>query len=352
MKRLGYIDDMKAIAMAFIIVGHLGLVFSSTAVAGGMPPDLERFAFTFHLPVFFIASGFFFKLDTAISKHFIAKSFKALVVPYFVTCLIVILGTSIRGTLSADISGSAEFVRWLQASLWGAGATSPVALWNVERIGGVWFLLAMFWARIFIASTRRFSDSTRFCIMLIALAFAVLSARYIWLPWSIQSGLGCAIYIYIGALARKHNLFEPGRLSKPTWILFCALWLICIVFGGRASIAMCGYPLGIIDIVGGIAACFIVMALSRMIESHCHVLSTFMQWIGRNTLPIFALHIVEDNIIPWGALGIQLADALNGAWWTWIVLLLARFAIDAALTGIAYFIPGIRKIYFPQLTKK
>lgn len=43
---------------------------------------------------------------------------------------------------------------------------------------------------------------------------------------------------------------------------------------------------------------------------------------------------------------------LEGAWWAWIVLLLARFALDAALVGIVYLIPGLRDVYFPQLAKR
>lgn len=37
-KRIGYIDIAKGIAFIFIVVGHVGLVFSSDAVQGGMPP--------------------------------------------------------------------------------------------------------------------------------------------------------------------------------------------------------------------------------------------------------------------------------------------------------------------------
>lgn len=351
MKRLSYIDNMKAISIVFIIIGHLGLVFSSAVVAGGMPPNLERFAFTFHLPVFFIASGFFFKLDQGLTRQFVAKNAKSLLLPYLVTCAIIIATSAIRGFASSDISGSAELVRWTQASLWGAGATSSLALWNVERIGGIWFLLALFWARLFIAGTQRFGNMTRLLLMIVALAVAVISARYVWLPWSIQSGLGCAVFVYLGVLIRQYGLFEPNRIPKLAWFGFAILWVIVIVAGGRASMAMCVYPLGVLDILGGIAACFIIMALCRAIENHLHTLSRFLSWIGRNTLPLFALHIAEDNIVPWATWGIQLSDALGGAWWTWIVLLLARFALDAALAGIAYLIPGIRGIYYPQLNR-
>lgn len=47
-KRIGYIDIAKGIAFIFIVVGHVGLVFSSDAVQGGMPPPTR--AIRVHLP--------------------------------------------------------------------------------------------------------------------------------------------------------------------------------------------------------------------------------------------------------------------------------------------------------------
>lgn len=266
--RIGYIDIAKAFAIAFIIVGHLGLAFSSNTVPGGMPPLLLQLAFSFHLFVFFIASGYFMKTEAPLDRAYVAKSAKGLLLPYAVTSALIIAGCTIKGFLSDDLSGSAEFVRWLQAALWGAGATTPVELWHVERIGGIWFLLALFWARLLIAATSRLNGGTRLLVIIAVAAGAIISARYVWLPFSIQSGLECAFFVYLGALIRKHRLFDAGRIPLPAWVAMAALWMFCIIWGGYASLAMCVYPLGIIDIAGGIAACFIVMAASRGIEQH------------------------------------------------------------------------------------
>lgn len=350
--RIGYIDIAKGFAIAFIVIGHVGLVFSSKTVPGGMPPLLLQFAFSFHLFVFFIASGYFMKTDTPLTGSYLKKTARSLLIPYVVTCLLVIAGCTLKGVLSESISGAAEFIRWTEASLWGAGGTTPLALWNVERIGGIWFLLALFWAKLFIAATSKLKDSTRMLLMVFALGMAVVSATYVWLPLSIQSGLGCAMFVYLGALIKKHRLFDPGRIPLPAWILMAALWLACIIWGGYSTMAMCFYPLGIIDIAGGIAACFIVMEGSRGVEHHLPHASRFLQWVGRNTLAIFTLHIVEDNIIAWGQVGIELSSLFGGAWWTWIVLLIARFALEAAMVGIMYLIPGLRNVYFPQLAKR
>lgn len=350
MKRLGYIDIAKAFAIAFIVIGHTGIVFSSAVTPGGMPPVLERFAFTFHLPVFFIVSGYFLKLDARLDVAFVRKNARGLLGPYLLTCALIVLASALSGLLVSPQAALAEAVRWTKASLWGAGATSPVALWHVERIGGVWFLLAMFWARLLIAATRPLPDAGRWAVVLGAMVLGVWSGQYVWLPLSLQSGLGCAAYIFLGAWVRKLDLFGR-RLHPAFWVACAALWAAVIVWGGRASLAMGVYPLGVLDVLGGVGATFCVVAISRGVEAHAAVASRFLEWVGRNTLPLFALHILEDNVIAWGAWGVRLAELTGGAWWTWLALLCARLAVDAALVGLAYMVPGVRRVYFPQLAK-
>lgn len=349
-KRIGYIDIAKAIAVAFIVIGHTGLVFSADTMAGGMPSWIVRFAFTFHLPVFFIASGYFLRLDTKLDGAYLLKNLRGLIAPYALTCALIVISATLVGLTTSPEEALFQAKRWVKAALWGAGATSPVALWQTERIGGVWFLLALFWARLLITATRRLPDTARWAVVLVAMAGAVWSAGYVWLPLSIQSGLGCAAYVLLGAYIRKWGLFDR-RLPVALWVAFVVLWVICIVWGGRASLATCVYPLGVVDILGGVAACFCIMALSKAVERRTPVPSRFLQWVGRNTLPLFALHILEDNILSWGSWGVQLAALTGGAWWTWLVLLVGRFCVDAVLTGIAYVVPGVRLVYFPQLVK-
>ena len=349
-RRLGYIDIAKAFAIAFIVIGHTGLVFSADAVPGGMPSAVVRFAFTFHLPVFFIASGYFLHLDARLDGAYLLKNLRGLILPYALTCAFIVVAAALVGLASSPDEALFQAKRWVKAALWGAGATSPVSLWQTERIGGIWFLLALFWARMLVAATRRLPDAARWVVALAALALSVWSAGYVWLPLSIQSGLGCMAYVLLGAYIRTWGLFDR-RLHPAVWVGLAALWLACIVWGGRASLAMSVYPLGVLDIVGGVAACFCVMAIARGVERHAAVPSRFLQWVGRNTLPLFALHILEDNILPWGAWGVELAGLTGGAWWTWLVLLAGRLCVDAALTGAAYVIPGVRLVYFPQLAK-
>lgn len=349
-KRIGYIDIAKCIAIVFIVVGHCGLVFSHAQFVGGQPSTVTRFAFSFHLPVFFLVSGYFFPMTRGLTREFVKKDARALLLPYALTCALIVVVC----TCTAHLRGlgmQAEFSRWTIASIWGAGSVSPVALVPAERIGGIWFLLAMFWAHLLITSTAKLPEWSRFVVMCIAAAGAVLSARYFWLPFSIQTGFGCAIYLYAGMLARKYDIFKRGAIGPLLIVLFTIVWIVEIIFGGQASVAMCFYPLGAYDLIAGIVAAILVVLASREIDERTQQPSRFMQWVGRNTLPIFCLHIMEDNVLNWGMIGQNLSVLMGGSSLTWVVVIVLRLGLIAGLVGLAYVIPGMRNVYFPQLRK-
>ncbi len=348
-KRLGYIDIAKCIAIVGIIVGHMGLVFSSPKVTGGMPGELVAFVFTFHLPVFLVVSGFFFSQEAQADGRLAKKGALGLLLPYVVTSLLIIAGcvavAHIHGLVRKD-----ELVRWSQAALWGAGSKTDLALWNVERIGGIWYLPALFWAQLVVATTHRLDGLTRLLVLAICTAAAAVSARYVWLPLSIQSGLGCALYLYVGMLARKLGAFDR-KLSPFVLVLFLATWGYEFALHGGGSLAMQIYPLGAITVLGGLCATFVIVRVSRVLELHSGQVSRFMQWIGRNTLPILCAHILEDNMLRWGQIGAWFCG-LTGNWaGTWIVVLALRFAVDALLVAAFYAIPPLRLVYFPQARK-
>ena len=318
---------------------------------GGMPAKLVHFAFTFHLPVFFVASGYFFKLDTVLDKQFFKKSWKNLLVPYIVTSAIIILGC-VFVAFAHDASMKAELFRWLGAAAYGAGASAPTMLLPVERIGGIWFLLAMFWAQVFVLVAQRLPKPTLWLAGWFVLGW--LSAYYVQLPWSIQAGMCASIYIYAGAIAKKFNFFERSGWKANALLTLCAaIWFIYVVGPfDHMSFSQFVLPSGLFDVVGTFASAYTVIHFCRFLEHHIGKLSTFMEWIGRNTLVIFCLHIVEDNTanIYWQQLIATCGQLFPH--FGWVVFLAIRLAFDALLCGIVYCIPKLNAVYFPSKKKK
>lgn len=74
-KRIDYMDISKGIAMLCIVAGHMGI------------NSITRIVFTFHVPLFFLISGYFFH-DKA---DLIRKRSSQLLKPYFFTAVALCL---------------------------------------------------------------------------------------------------------------------------------------------------------------------------------------------------------------------------------------------------------------------
>ena len=77
--RIDYFDIAKGMGMILVIIGHMPL----------KNRYLINFIYSFHMPLFFIISGYFFKYRE--NKECIKNIFKKLILPYFITCILIIL---------------------------------------------------------------------------------------------------------------------------------------------------------------------------------------------------------------------------------------------------------------------
>lgn len=67
--RLEYIDILKGIGIVLVVLGHIT-----------KDRELFQFIYAFHMPLFFIVSGYFLHEK----KNFIISQAKSLLIPYFV----------------------------------------------------------------------------------------------------------------------------------------------------------------------------------------------------------------------------------------------------------------------------
>ena len=83
-KRLEFIDALKGFAIFLVIWGHVIMQL------GAYPNFIYSIIYSFHMPLFFILSGFFFKSSLKLTlKDFLFKKSFQLLYPWFLWCLIV-----------------------------------------------------------------------------------------------------------------------------------------------------------------------------------------------------------------------------------------------------------------------
>ena len=136
-KRVVWIDISRGIAIISVIIGHsLGNYF---------PNYLASVIFAFHMPIFFILSGYLYR-EKSFSSIF-KNNFFNLILPYFAVILIetviLIVCRFLPNPLLYSRFGSLK--QLLFAAIYGIGGAA-VTPWknNIPWIGAIWFLLAMF----------------------------------------------------------------------------------------------------------------------------------------------------------------------------------------------------------------
>lgn len=81
--RINKYDNLKGLAIILIVLGHLLLSLQNNTIVG----TLKDFIWIFHLPIFYFVAGYFSKIgpDEPI------KSFKRILIPYFIFCIVYTL---------------------------------------------------------------------------------------------------------------------------------------------------------------------------------------------------------------------------------------------------------------------
>lgn len=90
-KRICYIDIAKGFAMLCIIAGHFGIA------------SANRFVYTFHVPLFFLLSGYFLSTKTDFLPSMKQKA-RQLLVPYYITGIVSLQSPLSSITLSGQKS--------------------------------------------------------------------------------------------------------------------------------------------------------------------------------------------------------------------------------------------------------
>ena len=244
--RLRFVDIAKGISIICIILGHLGI------------HNITRVVFTFHVPIFFLITGYFVSRKEGV-RDFAIKKARTLLVPYFVTSLVMIAVAAGLGLRDGGVLHNVK--EWTYAALYASGGRYDKPFY-IKEIGAIWFLWASFWGCLFLRAALELKARWRITMIAALFAFGYYSRALCWFPLSIQAGACAAAFMYLGHLFRVEEGVLRGLSMETrvfgtlaalgTWVMFIkdfqAFWLV-----------NCDFGRGIVDIFGCICACYIVL---------------------------------------------------------------------------------------------
>lgn len=336
-KRIAMFDIAKAIALIAVIIGHTN--------GQGLPTLILNFCYSFDMPLFFIISGYFVKDNAVLCKEYVIKNIKNLIFPYLGTWFILILLSIVRTLLYPEGHTVVQTInQWFIAGLYGAGGVFNGMPEGVVSIGAIWYLLALFWAKLFLV----LANQTRFTpiVVLGYFVFGFVSAETVWLPLSIQAGFCATLFLYIGQLTRRYNIIRSTAIHPALWLTGLFVWLFCAIYYGKLYMVSNSYNDGIIDIVGAVCGSLCILKISDMLSSNSNFVTSVLQRFGQITLPVFCMHLIELKITPWGLLNPWLFSLPVPSW---LVGLAIRVLIIAVLSILLWYAPRrLSGIFYPS----
>lgn len=172
----------------------------------------------------------------------------------------------------------------------------------------------------------------------------------IWLPLSIRPALYAVLLMFAGQKVREAGLFDKGALPPALWIRALMTWPYCGTLYGQLYMVSNTHQHGAIDVIGGTCGAAILIKLSGLASERLSTATHLLAWIGRNSLPLFCIHLVVLNVAPWSVL-FTWCDAHSIA--VWPIMLAAHVVGSSVLTGVLYVLPrGVRRWFFARAKGK
>ena len=329
--RIGFVDVARGIAMICIFLGHIRI------------KAINPFVYSFNVPVFLLISGYFISRKTSV-KAFALRRFRAIMVPYFVTCTVIVLLAALLGLRTG--TALSEIKKWVLASVYGSGTTyqKPFA---IQMIGPIWFLPATCIAAILFRCVLELPEKLRALAVGVLFAAGYLSStRLFWFPMSIQAGFCAVLFLYIGWLFRENEEYILG-ISKETKIAAVLtgllLWSFFVADFPGFYVVRNFYGDSPADVLCSVCGCGLVILFSWYIDKKTRIISRLLRFVGHYSLLVLCVHAVEQNLVKWNQIFARFV-ILPGETIKYILIVLKPASV-LIVVWLLLKIPFIRRLF-------
>ncbi len=273
-KRENWIDIFKGIGIILVIAGHF-VDYNSV---------FTRYIFTFHMPLFFFASGCLYRKVKYHSELQLARArTKKLLLPYLAFCLAGLIFTAILHAMGLKFPGIPQilyevFIKGQPGSLIASHLWFLVCLFVTELLFGAMLLHIRNPGNIILA------------IILCVIAEQVFNRLFgLELPWKMNSALIAVVFYGAGYALKGGITMVKSKFNHTTALILAILFLCGLLFGVMlnhdVNMANAEYHHIMLFFIAAFAGIFLVAYLSRIIHRN-----RILEFLGRNSFIIFTTH--------------------------------------------------------------
>ena len=304
-ERLLTFDIAKGIGILLVVFAHINHT-----------PILLSYIYSFHMPLFFILSGMFFKKDKYRTFWAFAKQkFLTLICPYiffYLAAMVVKFAISvIYNGLTSEVIHEylMYFVQMFIAEKSATVIDSPL-----------WFVPCLFAVECiyYFVSKLKPAFSAAVCALLVCLGWflesGLIPVQNVIFPWNLPTAFFAIGFYAIGHLTfgrvkeatQKIKSSKHGAIIAAACALLCFLIIVpCDMLNGKVTMGSRVLNNGFIFYISGIVGTVGVLLLSTLLEK-----AKFLLFCGQNSFSIMATHhlIRHVYICFYSLLGIKMYD--------------------------------------------
>lgn len=339
------IDVVRGLAMITVVMGHSGFAYTDMI-------------YLFHMPLFFIISGYLSAPECQYSskKEFgkkLWRRFKRLYVPYvFYTVLFTLLNNCF---LNIGLYATADQVATLKipnvsapsryissTELIGGVAKAFLVLGGAKISGALWFLRLMLFASVLFEFERfifrQYNNQLYIlsCINLILFSIGIFLSKNEVHFANLEGIFTIMLFYNIG---QWFNIILGRVKHKLNWLILSVviaialLLLLYLTSIEHVNIGLNEFNNGATLLISSCLGFVLIYSLANLIASVSKPLTTLVSLIGQNTITILGLHFLAFKLVTLLVIAIYhkpvqyLASypVLDGYWW-WAYVLVGIFA--------------------------
>ncbi len=264
--RLEYLDVAKGIGILCVVIGH-----------SFVPMALNNWIYSFHMPLFFIISGYF--CSKREFSEVISKGWKQLLLPVFVTTIVANIGLSILFSRSGE---------WL-------GPNVIEYIFNIIMfkcdfdVVGLWFVWALFWGKIWFCFLQEMPKYWIFIVSVLLFFLGCMlypTLRGI-VPWHIDKSLQVPIFLFVGMVLNQYNVFD-SFCDKTA--LFVSLVIVLLAWMFPINMVFYVYPHGIFSAFLSMIIATALLVVLKYLCDNIDLKIRVLQFAGQNSLLILCMH--------------------------------------------------------------
>ena len=289
-ERIEYIDIARGIGILLVALAHADVSLFS--------PYLHRLIYSFHMPLFFFLSGYFFNPDIQFWT-LLKKRFNTILKPYLVTILLIYIVSlsftnmrfaTVFGRIVKSLYATGYYIDWVQ----------------------LWFLPSLFITSLFAFLVYRFvliSAKNRYVGWLILIAILAVTIQFldVFYPFSVSLlgkdyelyGLPFSLdlvvlsgFFYI--LGNETRQVSSEKAFGNLWLFFgagIALILLTSLFDYRVDFNTRLYESFPVNTIEAILGILFTLAVSKQIDLRTGWLASALKYIGQASLFILIFHV-------------------------------------------------------------